>query len=352
MRPHDSLRGRVLASLLAVAAGCSRTGLEIDPVATVDPDASSPPPPPSEAGPPPPADAGPPSVLLFGGTDEKGAFLGDTWRWDRVEWTRLRPASAPPPRAQATLTGLGDSLVLVGGDVAPSDGGMFPVSADTWIWRGQAWSQASPSVSPDLRYGAAASAVGGSVVLFGGWGYPINHGASRTWTWDGVSWSAANGLASSFEPSAATLNGVAVAFGGENGDLSPTNVTSVWTGSTWRTLAPAHSPRPRRGASMAALGSNLVLFGGDIIGRETWESVNDTWIWDGADWTEATPSISPPARSNAAMATLSGVVVMFGGENFEVPPFYADTWEWDGSQWVERKVIGPGARFGAVMAGE
>ena len=103
---------------------------------------------------------------------------------------------------------------------------------------------------------------------------------------------------------------------------------------------------------MAVLGSNLVLFGGDIIGTETWQSVNDTWIWDGTDWTQATPSTSPPARSNAAMATLSGVVVMVGGADFEEAPVYGDTWEWDGAQWTEREVTGPGARWGAVMAGE
>ena len=52
------------------------------------------------------------------------------------------------------------------------------------------------------------------------------------------------------------------------------------------------------------------------------------------------------------MATLSGVVVMVGGADFEEAPVYGDTWEWDGAQWTEREVTGPGARWGAVMAGE
>ena len=347
MCPHDTgrLPRSVLAFLLlAIVAGCgSRTGLEIASGSHAPSDASAPP--------PPSIDAGRPSLVLFGGTDETGALLGDTWRWDGVEWTQLRPSSAPPPRAQATLTPLGDALVLVGGNVAPSDAGAFPVSADTWLWHGQSWSQAFPPVSPDARYGSAASAFGGGVVRIGGWKLvpPIN-AASATWTWDGTSWSAANDLASSYAPSAATLNGVLVTFGGETDDR-PTNVTSVWTGSKWTPLRPAHSPPPRRGASMAVLGSNLVLFGGDVIGRETWESVSDTWIWDGTDWTQAKPSTSPPPRSNAAMATLSGVVVLFGGADFEIP-VYADTWEWDGAEWTERKVTGPGARWGAVMAGE
>jgi hypothetical protein len=41
-----------------------------------------------------------------------------------------------------------------------------------------------------------------------------------------------------------------------------------------------------------------------------------------------------------------------GGADFEEAPVYGDTWEWDGAQWTERKVTGPGARLGAVMAGE
>jgi hypothetical protein len=61
---------------------------------------------------------------------------------------------------------------------------------------------------------------------------------------------------------------------------------------------------------------------------------NDTWVWNGTDWTLAIPSapegqagVSPAWRNDAAMATLGSSVVLFGGEggNTENPGDLGDT---------------------------
>src|SRR5262249_39673365 len=62
--------------------------------------------------------------------------------------------------------------------------------------------------------------------------------------------------------------------------------------------------------------------------------LNDTWEWDGTQWTQRTPASSPSARSDHAMAfdESRGRVVLFGG-GFGI---LNDTWEWDGSTWLQR----------------
>ena len=82
---------------------------------------------------------------------------------------------------------------------------------------------------------------------------------------------------------------------------------------------------------------NLVLFGGtDPKGG----LVNDTWTWNGSDWTQQHPASSPPARMEASLAydAASGQFVLFGGKHstgFNTPDLN-DTWIWTGSNWVQQ----------------
>ena len=140
-------------------------------------------------------------------------------------------------------------------------------------------------------------------------------------------------------------------FGGEGIDFDPLGDTWAYDGSSWTQLSPAHSPSPRRGAVAAAYDGKMVLFGGDVISPSTqdWLSVDETWVWDGTDWTQQQPSQSPPPRSFAAMAA-AGKVVLFGGGNFGG--------DFDGSRRhvdvgrdeLDRTGPGPGPRSGPAMA--
>jgi hypothetical protein len=102
-----------------------------------------------------------------------------------------------------------------------------------------------------------------------------------------------------------------VLFGGLNANITPTtlggdlNDTWVWNGSTWIQRFPSRSPSPRQAYAMAydSAHGQTVLFGGlvdqpypipigapGILGTQ----VNDTWLWDGSDWTRALPVTNPP----------------------------------------------------------
>jgi hypothetical protein len=84
-----------------------------------------------------------------------------------------------------------------------------------------------------------------------------------------------------------------------------------------------------------------VLFGGQA-GAST---VNDTWEWDGADWTQI-QDVGPSPRSRTALAFDSnrGRSVLFGGQG--AGGAFGDTWEWDGSDWTQVEDVGPSARSG------
>jgi hypothetical protein len=98
----------------------------------------------------------------------------------------------------------------------------------------------------------------------------------------------------------------------------------------WRRLRPTKSPSNRAYAAMAfdAVRQQIVLFGGHGPGGGV-DVPNDTWVWDGADWTLKNPTTKPNGRFRPGMAfdEARGVAVMFGGSGT------TETWEWDGADW-------------------
>jgi hypothetical protein len=143
--------------------------------------------------------------------------------------------------------------------------------------------------------------------------------------------------------------GQAVLFGGhsaQNGGVSFGD-TWTWDGSQWTQQSPPISP-PRRqdaGAAYDSSSGQVVMFGGYENGF-----LADTWVWNGQTWTQQHPAVSPPARDYMAMAydpTLNGVV-MFGGLTPSGP--IGDAWLWAGGTWTPlNPVSSPQARYGASM---
>lgn len=157
-----------------------------------------------------------------------------------------------------------------------------------------------------------------NVVLFGGVAGQAALG--DTWTWNGA-WSHRQGLTAN--PPARQGGAMAfddtkrqvVLFGGL-GAGGQMNDTWVWDGSAWQQRHPAHSPSPREGASMAfdpAIRA-IVLYGGMNQGTVMPSPINDTWAWNGDDWSQLNPTASPAGGVRARMAVLSGanLVARFG----------------------------------------
>ena len=115
--------------------------------------------------------------------------------------------------------------------------------------------------------------------------------------------------------------------------------TWVWQGEAWTQLFPAASPPARESGKLVydAARNNCVLFGGNNFIDDGIEfTFGDTWVWDGVNWTQRFPEISPGQRYGFAMAydQVHGVVVLFGGT--DGVNFLNDTWTWNGTNWTQQ----------------
>jgi len=247
-------------------------------------------------------------VVLFGGADDNGNLLNDTWVWDGTNWTEKSPATSPSVRSAYSMAydTASKQTVLFGG-AAPFKNGFAQYLADTWVWDGTNWTQQFPQASPPaesldpIAYDSAHS----EILL-------INDDP-ETWVWNGTNW-----IRKYPQPSP-------TAFGTLAYDFSPSEVvffdwnfeTWLWDGTAWTSESTAN--HPPLGSLMvydAAVG-NLVSFGGSVPPATTgvpFAPVNPTWFWNGTNWVQQFPATSPPAGSYAiAYDSAHGQIVLFGG---------------------------------------
>ena len=165
---------------------------------------------------------------------------------------------------------------------------------------------------------------------------------AQTVSWTKIGYSsppsARQNAAMAYNPATRSL----VLFGGD-GENSILGDTWTWNG-VWHAIPPAAAPSPRQGAAMSldAASGNVVLFGGSPtapVGIGT--AFGDTWTWDGLNWTQQFPPLSPPARVWSSMVYIpeTKTVLLFGGTNSpNQENCFDDTWEWNGlaKTWTQR----------------
>jgi len=196
------------------------------------------------------------------------------------------------------------------------------------------------------------------IVLFGGTD-GSNQTMDQTWEFNGKSWTRVNPPASPpkrFWHGMAydSLRKVTILFGGEKATAENgggwLNDTWEYDGVNWSKVDTAHKPSPRGSGAKLAYDScrgKTVLFGGyDGQGLPS-----ATWEYDGQDWMQVITSASPNGRSLSAMVFDSRrcKVVLFGGgkDGLELN----DTWEYDGVTWTPvSPPTSPPARWGHAMA--
>ncbi|HEX5230393.1 MAG TPA: kelch repeat-containing protein [Bryobacteraceae bacterium] len=280
-------------------------------------------------------DAARSQVVLFGGEDDNFKFFSDTWVWDGSNWTQKTPAASPAlsgPDYAMTYDPGHQQIVLVDRNVAAS-----PIVWETWTWDGETWTKRVNDTpifkggSPRMAYDAARGRV---VLLLTATciGDPAD-----TFEWDGSNWSKETPATN---PSALISEAMAydaahastVVFGGAVGcpTANPTNETWLWDGTNWSKRSPTTMPAVRSSHAMVydAGRSLTTMFGGSNT-VNGFMRLNDTWTWDGTTWTQASPTASPSARDAHALAYDAGrqQIVLFGGrDNNE--NLLADTWTW------------------------
>lgn len=193
-------------------------------------------------------------------------------------------------------------------------------------------------------------------VLFGGYDTAASAATNDTWLYDGVTWTQATPSNSpppldTYALTQDLARGVLVLFGGVDSGNFPGSIsdqTWEWDGTDWTQASPTTSPSSRFGAAMAydPVRGVSVLFGGSTLSG----GMADTWQYDGTTWTQVTTPTTPPARVNHPMVydSARGTVVMFGGSSGANQ--LGDTWEFDGVDWATiDSARSPAVRTGATM---
>ena len=264
-------------------------------------------------------------TVMFGGGNPSTNFT-DTWEWDGSNWSTFFTTVSPPSSigpGMAFDSGRGVSVLLDN-------------NGNTWEWNGSSWVLRTTASSPSGRVWTAMAydSARGRTVLFGGSGSGMDLG--DTWTYDGTNWTKMApatsptprfGMAMSFD----AVRGVLVLFGGRVAGQRM-NDTWEWDGTNWTQRSPSTLPFPRFWHSMAydAQLGFTVMWGGDHIEPFGLGPINDTWLWDGTNWTRDWTAATPIARSGQAMAyeAATGRIVLFGGSDGLLPgTYYNDTWE-------------------------
>ena len=141
-----------------------------------------------------------------------------------------------------------------------------------------------------------------------------------------------------------------ILFGGYNG--TRLNDTWVWNGDDWQQLFPTISPTGRfsEGIAYDEARRKVVIFGGQT---DAGGYSGDTWLWDGTttNWMKA-ETVGPSARGFSAMGydPIRQKVLLYGGQRPE-GGYLSDLWTWDGANWSEvSPKFAPPPRHQACMA--
>ncbi|MBI1189992.1 MAG: hypothetical protein GC200_04830 [Tepidisphaera sp.] len=262
-----------------------------------------------------------------------------TWSWDGSAWSSVGPASIPALNGHAMVFNAQVGKPMVFGGVS------FLGEEQRGLWQLDAsgWTRVSND-GPDARdrFGLTYDSQRGRLVLFGG--YPDNQG--ETWTWSSGTWSQVPGSGPSPRQSLAMAYDSArdrvVVFGGQDPDYNLLNDTWQFDGAAWTQATPAHAPAGRDRAAMAYDPARhaVVLFGGR---NENYEILGDTWQFDGTDWSQIVTPGAPPARYAATMTydASIGKLVLIGGldENYAS---ISDVWVLDQANGWQRIQAVPG----------
>lgn len=277
--------------------------------------------------------------------------MAERWLWTQKQDIGPRPRSHHLMAYDATH----NRVVLFGGQTT------LGKPNDTWEWDGHAWAEVedtgpSGRVFSDMVYDVAHE----RLVLFGGAGE--NDMLGDTWEWDGEDWTQVAdigpGPRSGFAMAYHNVQQQVVIFGGHGRDASGTfvnfNDTWAWDGTDWTQISDT-GPTPRRAPSMVFDSSRgcLVLFGGREGGTEhdpILRVVNDTWEWGAGDreWARV-QDIGPQDFRTPEMVYTGTHTVLFGSPG-EDPAGRGLTWEWDGRSWTQRQNMGPIGRGGPALA--
>jgi hypothetical protein len=132
-------------------------------------------------------------------------------------------------------------------------------------------------------------------------------------------------------------------FGG-TATVAPLDQTWRFDGVAWTQMAPATAPSPRGLASLVydPVRARFVLYGGWASAFSIGTASNQTWEFDGANWTQVVPPTSPPGlwKHGACFDLARNRVVVYGGARNGFAIAENATWEFNGANWTQVATAG------------
>lgn len=283
------------------------------------------------------------NVFVFGGQGVEDAPPSDDFfYWDGGRWAPIKRSNPTPPiRRDPGLAALADGRLVLFGGRAP--GGRLD---DTWVWRQTGtdpvvgtWTEITTTPKPTGRYGMAMVGLGTTVALFGGGGEGDTILAD-TWLFDGTKWSQATPATS--PPGRRTQSAAVSAensmwmFGGGTDTTGSSALDDLWdfrlVGSvaTWTLLeGPSTTRRRRAGMATDPTFQRTILYGGS--GDDARSELYDVTARPAEPHTGIVREDNqdrPRRRYTAAMApNAAGGLVVFGGTSSDSDSRLADTWQ-------------------------
>jgi hypothetical protein len=269
-------------------------------------------------------------LLMFGGNKPNAGGgppgLGDTWAWQAGQWKQLAPATSPPPGFGVMVEDPGNGHMLMVDSTLTATGNDVQ---STWSWDGSTWTDlhlgTNPHISPAAQVANDTS------------GQPVVIDQAQSWIWINAAWQRVNldspmpgrslfGLAPDPEISGVLLTGgVASTIGGFVND------TLKWQNGSWSQISTKVAPTG--GPSDAAYDADrkqVVVF--DEIDAST-------WTFSGGNWTQIHPSHSPATSRNDLNSRITydpvdRKVVLIYNHLDGFGKISNETWVWDGADWT------------------
>jgi hypothetical protein len=283
-------------------------------------------------------------MILFGGvtaTDSgtrKVYRLDDTWEFTGSHWIQRYPANTPVARsAQAMVYDANRSrIVMFGGRSDAADLG------DTFIYQNNDWAELNPPTSPPARQlpGAAYDPVRDRIVLFGGTETSADGKTLTpvhdTWEFDGTTWKQIGGEGPVISKPIIAFDAArnqTIMLGLDNSAVTLMYAYDAVAG-TWNQVKPALLPPCVNEGALAYQESNQTLiYTGGVCTNAT--GVDETYEWDGTNWTKVTLLLADTRVFGAAFAYDADhrVTTLFGGSPVVGLPV-SDTWTYASGTWL------------------
>lgn len=289
--------------------------------------------------------------IMFGGENNRGKLLDDTWVfdiWDNT-WTKMNPPRKPSPRVWHSMAydSNNDIVILFGGKT--SDG----YNDETWVYdyKLNNWFQMYPDNIPSPRYQHAMTYLSYDelTILYGGHTEPDGSGSNINDEFWGYSYSNDNWheiqingkLPVGRERTSIFNNSEAgfCIFGGHTTEGLKNDFIKIgeWSGKHCNIITTQNTPLERDGHSLNYDNREdcIVIFGGsgtNGLFDDTYELEDMSVTWE-----RTFSSEKPSPRAYHAMSYDSelGYVVLFGGQTND--KYVGDTWRYDAmsNDWYE-----------------